>query len=408
MSSKDFSDTVADVPTAAVSASPDDLVRHHFGKARRLVRQGRWLVVLALLPATAWLALAPLSTDLVAPGQINTESAARSARPAESGIVRRVLVRDGEIVRTGQPLLELQPIGAAAELRQLLSQLLALRATVFRLEAEQAGRTTLSWPLELVLAARTDAALTTQLGREEADFIGRRESIHQQTGLMRNQRTGVEQQLATLRRNLAEANTTPGAHTTDIQEELHRAEQRLSEIDRKLELLETDYRQIATERLTKARDQRDELARQLLQAAGRTPAPHALGAPIGGRVIGLRPDAVGAIIAAHEPVLGVQPPQPRTLIEARVPAPELARVHLDQPARIRLSGTQHTTLNGQVIGIGTERRLGQDSTQPYHIVQIAPEEATAELSATHSVAEVHLQGERRTPLQSLLERCCRR
>src|SRR3546814_11922555 len=54
-----------------------------------------------------WAALAPLSGAAVASGVVGPEGSRRVVQHLEGGIVHKLLVRDGRIVKTGQPLVDL-------------------------------------------------------------------------------------------------------------------------------------------------------------------------------------------------------------------------------------------------------------------------------------------------------------
>ena len=68
---------------------------------------GAVVLVGGLLPMAAWMSFAPLSSAVVAPAYVKVDLNRRPVQHAEGGIVREVLVRDGQQVRQGEPLLVL-------------------------------------------------------------------------------------------------------------------------------------------------------------------------------------------------------------------------------------------------------------------------------------------------------------
>ncbi len=61
-------------------------------------------------------------------------------QPLDKAIVKKILVKVGDVVRKGQVLATLDPTFAAADLAQLQQKMASDQATVDRLEAEQAGK----------------------------------------------------------------------------------------------------------------------------------------------------------------------------------------------------------------------------------------------------------------------------
>ena len=118
-----------------------------------------WIVLGAILPLGAWMSFAPLSMAVVAPGFVKVDLNRRPVQHLEGGIVREVLVRDGQTVKAGDPILVLGDVGVDADRNRLAYRLNVERAALVRLEAEQARARELVFPSELeAAAARTMSA----------------------------------------------------------------------------------------------------------------------------------------------------------------------------------------------------------------------------------------------------------
>lgn len=74
-----------------------------------------WTIVAAAIVALAWSILSFVDVVAIAEGRLTPTGRLRSVEASESGIVRRIAVREGEHVRAGQPLLELDPTNADAD-----------------------------------------------------------------------------------------------------------------------------------------------------------------------------------------------------------------------------------------------------------------------------------------------------
>src|SRR3954462_924328 len=94
-------------------------------------------------------ATAPFAGAAVAPAVIVPDGSRKTVQHLEGGIVSRILVKDGDAVAAGQPLVELDPTRSRAEHATLLTEWRALAAAEARLEAEQAGADAVRFPAEL-------------------------------------------------------------------------------------------------------------------------------------------------------------------------------------------------------------------------------------------------------------------
>ena len=146
---------------SAIAAS-DPALTPHLEEARCIARFGAAVLVLGLMPAGAWLALAPLSSAVVAPAFVKVDLDRRPVQHAEGGIVREVRVRDGQRVAQGEPLIILGDVAVDADLKRLTYRMKAERASYARLEAEQLGSRAVVFPPELISAARDDDRIVAE------------------------------------------------------------------------------------------------------------------------------------------------------------------------------------------------------------------------------------------------------
>ena len=131
--------------------------------AKRMVRIG-WVIILsAILPIGAWVSLAPLSMAVVAPGFVKVDLNRRPVQHLEGGIVHSVLVRDGQRVKAGEPVLLLRDVGIDADRNRLAYRVDVERASICRLQAEQALAGRIDFPDDLLQAAQQDERIRQAL-----------------------------------------------------------------------------------------------------------------------------------------------------------------------------------------------------------------------------------------------------
>ena len=139
--------------TAPTSASP----RADFAGINRA---GNLLVTCFVLGLGIWSSLAPLESAAIASGVVEPESSRKTIQHLEGGIIREILVPDGDAVRTGQVLIRLDDTKARAEVQSLQGQLWDAMAREAKLQAEQQGYEQVSFPagMETVRNENTSAA----------------------------------------------------------------------------------------------------------------------------------------------------------------------------------------------------------------------------------------------------------
>ena len=94
----------------------------------------------------AWVTFAKISGAIIAPGEIRVDSERKTVQHLEGGIIREILVRNGDQVTVGQPLLLLDSPQIISATDQLLLQLAATRIEEARLTAERELASEPDWP----------------------------------------------------------------------------------------------------------------------------------------------------------------------------------------------------------------------------------------------------------------------
>src|SRR5438034_5110330 len=87
-------------------------------------------IIFLFCAALAWASLGKVDVVATAPGKIVANGRTKVIQPAETGVVRAIHVRDGETVKAGDVLIELDPTINAAELDHVKSELLAARPDI--------------------------------------------------------------------------------------------------------------------------------------------------------------------------------------------------------------------------------------------------------------------------------------
>ena len=419
-------------------------LRTQQAEASRLARAAGWVLVLGLAPVLGWMAYAPLSSAVVAGAFVKVDLDRRPVQHAEGGTVREVLVRDGQRVELGQPLLVLGDVSVDADMNRLTYRVAAERASAARLEAEQALSSSISWPPEVTAAAAADERVAEQVAKEKALFVARREALVGQIALLRAQQDKVSQErealsaqivqageslrhqkaeLETNRNLLKDGFISParisqleavvadyGVKVEERRSELARAEQRLIDNGLRIKSLEGEYRQQASDQLKVTSSRLSEIQQEQRKTTDASKR-QVIVAPAAGEVMNLKFTSPGTVVSPREPIADIVPTDPRLMVEAHIRTEDVSRVQQGQPAEIRFTAFKYRTthlVEGKVFYVSPDRLVDRATNQPYYVAMV---EADAK-SLAHAgeiklqagmPAEVFIKGEQRTPLQYLVE-----
>jgi len=422
----------------------NDPVLPHVKEARRLTQWGMAVLLGGLLPVAAWMSYAPLSSAVVAQAFVKVDMNRRPVQHAEGGIVREVLVRDGQHVRQGEPLLVLGDVSVAADKSRLDYRVGAERASLARLDAEQSMASAVVFPPEVLRAAAGDQRLAEQVGKERALFETRRDALLGQVRLLRSQRDKVAEEIVALRAQIDQASESIKFQKQDLdnnrklqkegfvaatrvaqleglvadygvkieerRSELARAQQRAVDTDLRIRSLEGEYRQQASDQLKVSAARLSEIEQEQRKSVDAS-ARQVITAPASGEVIDLKYSASGAVIPPRESIMDIVPDETRLVTEARIRTEDISRIRRGQSAEIRFTAFKYRTtrlVQGKVIYISGDRLLDHASNVPYFSVLVEADPASLEKAGDMKLlagmpAEIYIEGEERTPLQYLLE-----
>ena len=97
-----------------------------------------------------WMYYAPLATSSVAAGQVSAGSAKKTIQHLDGGIVKAIHIKDGDTVKKGDILIELEDIEIKESLNMLKSQYQDMIALYARLKAQRDNKRSIRFPKEAI------------------------------------------------------------------------------------------------------------------------------------------------------------------------------------------------------------------------------------------------------------------
>ena len=193
-------------PAVDLSAVPD---------WRQPAALGYVIIVVTFFGLGGWSALAKIDSAVTAAGVVANESNKRTVQHLEGGIVREILVREGQHVQQGQVLFRIDPVQARASFELQRNQLDFLLAQEARLQAELDNADQIKFPEEL--EKRRDEHLVAEAITDQTkQFQERRASLKGQIDLLESKITQYKDEISGLKQE-RDATTSQLAY---IKEEL--------------------------------------------------------------------------------------------------------------------------------------------------------------------------------------------
>lgn len=333
----------------------------------------------------------PVESVVIAQGRVIPSDQIKAIQHLEGGIVSAVMVKEGETVKQGQPLVEIDLGGNSLNLEELTVRNAALQATRTRLLAEIQGKSVTrsgfgrdldesvfqaesgayearSLEQEGVVAAAQSALAQAKSKlaeqQERVNALSARLALFQKEVTMSQQLLDEklipqlevlekQRQLETVRGELATARQGLGSATAAISEAQAKVVEATGRFRRRAsDELATLERQIASSS--------EDLARAKLQRS-RT----IVRAPADGTVKGLRNPSPGWVVKAGEQIMEVVPDRAQITIEARLSPNDRGYVHTGQAARVKVSAydfLRYGSVDGKVSLVGAD--ADSDPTNP--------------------------------------------
>lgn len=316
-----------------------------------------------------------------AQGKVIPAGKSKVVQPLESGVVRSVLVRDGQSVHAGDVLIELDPTSTGADRDRVQREYWEAQADVLRTSAQLAGKRVFMPPVgmpadiatnqQAILQSR-DAEQRAKMASLDADMNKRRadvEAIQTHVTQLSSSVPLIEQKFK-MREDLARTGHIAQTSVIDSKLELINAEKELSVQGSRLKESRANYQAAVEQRsqalaefktrtsieLVEAMKKRDAAQQEFIKANQRW-SQQSLKAPIDGVVQQLAVTTVGGVVTAAQPLLTVVPENSPLEIEAQVMNRDVGHLRVGQRVINKIETydfTRYGYIEGEVLWVGTD------------------------------------------------------
>ncbi len=360
-----------------------------------------------------WAVTAPLATGVTAGATVVVDSHRKSIQHLEGGVVAAILVREGDTVAAGQPLVKLDPTQLEAQIKMLQGRLDLALMQKARLSAERAGRERIAVPVELARRAQAEPEAADVVAGQQQLFEARRQALVSQVEVLQNriaqsrtQIAGLEQQaaatdaqIALIKREIAgksELNAkgyTSSVQLMAVERELARlegqrgeataqiaqVEQAMNEARLQILTMQTKFREDVEAQMREAEAQAFDLTERL-GAVKDMRARLVIAAPVAGEVVDMTVHTVGGVVAPGSRILDIVPQDDALVVEAQVPTVDIDDVAVGMPAEVHFSAFDRSvvpTVKATVAGVSADRLVNDRTGAAYYKVRVKVDDPAA-------------------------------
>lgn len=366
-----------------------------FADTQQANRWGRYVLLLFVIALLLWASLVPIDSGVPAQGVIGIEQQRQAVQHWQGGIVKKLLVKEGDQVQQGQLLLALDDTQIRADLQRAEQAYGQYQARLQRLLAEREQRVSLiktnhvednlNTQAALLIARQQTIALEKQVLSEQITSkkldIQRQQAItnsrQQQVALLAKEidahlalikqgYNGQERLLELQREQLEKQDEQQQAQLMMVQLQAD-----IRELQQQILLRQAKYQQDIEQEMTQVQERLTELEQQKASLADRLKHTQII-SPATGMVVSQMIHTQGGVINAGQVLMDIVPPQQGFVVDAKVAPHLIEKIQLNQLAHIRLVALNslNPVVEAKVIYISPDQITPTNNSPAYFAVRL--------------------------------------
>ena len=399
------------VQDAQVVTSNDDEGPRASSDTRAVARTGMLVLAVGFGGFLLWAGLAPLDEGVPTQGMVTLDTKRKTVQHLSGGLVKEVLVQEGQQVKEGQPLLRLDGAVAKANFEAVRQRYLGYRAMQSRLFAEQAGNGVINFHPD-VKAAMNDPLIQQQVSTQQQLIQARRAALAADLQGIEESMQGLKEQLGSYQNILVQRRSQLSLLTEELTNTRGMVKEGYAPRNRQLELermvaesnasiadltgnsmrISRQVAELGQRSLARKQEYRKEIESQLADVTREVQSDAEkfvavtadldrmeIKSPANGQVVGLTVQTVGAVLQPGQKLLDVVPDQQTLLLEAHIPPHLIDKVQTGLMADIRFNSFAHSpqlVVDGKVMSVSGD--LLSDPQQPQYSYYLARIQVTPE------------------------------
>ena len=372
---------------------------------RRTMRIAIFTLVLGFGGFLLWAALAPLDEGVPTQGMVVIDTKRKAVQHQTGGIVKQVLVKEGQLVSAMEPLIHLEGAVAVANYETVRQHYLTLRATEGRLQAEQNAQPAITFHADLLNSMQNPYVKQT-IATQEKLFHSRRNAIQAEVqaiaesakaqeasiqgyegmlGARKAQLASIEEDIKGMR-DMVREGYAPRSKLLEFERMAAEAMSSISDNVGNIQRLGNAIAELKLRSIQRRQEYRKEVDTQLAEvrrevqadaekyrAASEELSRTIIRSPAQGQVVGLAVQTVGGVVTPGQKLMDIVPANESLLLETKVPPHMIDRVSVGGMADVRFSGFAHTpqlVVEGKIISVSGDL-LTEPNQPPYYLTRVA-------------------------------------
>ncbi|MDP5252589.1 MULTISPECIES: HlyD family type I secretion periplasmic adaptor subunit [unclassified Vibrio] len=377
-----------------------------------------WVLVIFFVLATFWASWAQIDKVTVGQGKVVPSSQIQIVQSLEGGLVKSILVKEGQQVKKGQQLLLIDDTLFQSNFREKEQQVTNLKASTqqFRAAVNSVVINHDVDPTDIVNSIKIDQSTLTfddefqqaypsLVARRQAEYLQDLSNLSNQLSVLRQQITQKQQDLIevkarirnlqstfdltqkeyNLTKPLADEGVVPEVELLKLQRQLNESRKELTSSQLKVPLLEAAVREAALARVDAALKFRTEQQQKLNQAQDELSSltestvglqdrvkRTVITSPVTGTISKLNINTIGGVIQPGKDIVEIVPTEDSLLVEARISPKDIAFLHPNLRAIVKFTAydfTQFGGLQGELEHISADTSQDEDGNS-FYIVRI--------------------------------------
>lgn len=288
-----------------------------------------WIICSGLIILLIWAWLFNLEEVSTGTGKVVPSSKEQVIQSLEGGILTKLNVHEGQIVKAGQVLAQLDPTKLESNVGESESLLLSAQATAARLRAEVNG-SALVFPSNVLKEP-------TLVKEETALYHSRVSNLNQSVSGLQHALSLVEQEL-----RMTEPLVAKGAAS---EVEVLRLKRQANELQNQINDARNQYLVKAREELAKANTD-IETQSQVVKGKSDSLNRTIFKSPVRGVVKEINVMTLGGVIPQNGKLMTIVPLDEQLLIEARISPRDIAFIHPGQEALVKITAYDYAIYGG--------------------------------------------------------------
>lgn len=369
--------------------------------SRQYVRLGWMIVLFGIVGFLVWASFAPLDQGAPAQGTVVAASGRKAIQYQNGGTVEDILVKDGDIVKSGQVLVKMNSVAAQSAADIARTQLVTAAAAAARLTAERMNAEKITFP-KWLLDRKNDPHALNSIQLQEQLFQSRRSSFRNEISALEENLEGLKMQLhgqeesminkkqqqlilkeqvenlrelskdgyiarnrlLDMERNFAQVN---GSISEDLGN-IGRIKRQFAEVSFRKTQREQDYQKEVRSQLSDAQKEAESLESRL-KVLDLELNNVLVKAPVDGTVVGVNVFTKGGVVPPAFKLMEVVPKDDALIVEGMLAINLIDKVHAGLDVEFLFSAFNTNTtphIPGKITNVSADRTVDERTGMPYY------------------------------------------